>query len=426
MNAPGAHVAVGAGERAAVEVAGAARQRERAVDDARRRLVDERLGRLGLGEQRGDLLVGAVAVGSRRGARRSARPRARAWRGSAESSIAFSADEHRARAHRRCSRRATSRRGPRAAASAMPSEAEAWKSPAARLRSMYARGVAGGEAAAQRAAGQLDAVEGDRVAARGAHAERVPVVVDATPGASGGDLRVAVALDAVVVGEGDATSAAWSRRATSCRTSCGRRSRQPASVRVALGGRPGEVLPGSLIAAAITMPSRAICSQRRREGRARGARRRPRRRHAPAAGDVEHDDEVHVHADRDRGVAAGQPARGDDQVVDRLDAEAAELARAPARRSSPRAAARRCSRTGSCRRGRARPPGRRSPRRAARRVATSAPPASVLAVSSIDMAADLRVHVDRRRRWRRCRRRPSAPCAPLDDLAQLLRAARRP
>ena len=65
MNAPAPHVAVGPGERRAVEVAGAARERERAVDDARRRIVDERLRRLPLGEELGDLLVGAVGGGIR-------------------------------------------------------------------------------------------------------------------------------------------------------------------------------------------------------------------------------------------------------------------------------------------------------------------------------------------------------------------------
>ena len=63
MNAPGADVAVGAGERVAVAVAGAADERERAVDHARRGLVDERLRGLGLGEERGELLGAAVGVG---------------------------------------------------------------------------------------------------------------------------------------------------------------------------------------------------------------------------------------------------------------------------------------------------------------------------------------------------------------------------
>src|SRR5205823_11245091 len=56
----GLDVAVRARERAAVDVAGATRESERAVHDARGRLVDERFGGLGLGEQRAELLGGAV------------------------------------------------------------------------------------------------------------------------------------------------------------------------------------------------------------------------------------------------------------------------------------------------------------------------------------------------------------------------------
>ena len=73
----GLDVAVGARERAAVDVAGAAREGERAVDDAGGRLVDERLGGLRLGEQRAELARRCRRTpGWRRGARRSARPRA--------------------------------------------------------------------------------------------------------------------------------------------------------------------------------------------------------------------------------------------------------------------------------------------------------------------------------------------------------------
>jgi hypothetical protein len=47
-------------ERAAVDVAGAAGEGERTVDGPRGRLVDERLGGLGLGEQRAELVGAAV------------------------------------------------------------------------------------------------------------------------------------------------------------------------------------------------------------------------------------------------------------------------------------------------------------------------------------------------------------------------------
>jgi hypothetical protein len=47
--------------------------------------------------------------------------------------------------------------------------------------------------------------------------------------------------------------------------------------------------------------------------------------HAPAAREVEDDDEVHVDPNRDGGVAPGQPARGDDHVMDGAHPEAAQL-----------------------------------------------------------------------------------------------------
>src|SRR5215207_10250292 len=61
----GLDVAVGARERAAVDIAGAAGERERALHGAGGGLADERFGGLGLGEQRGELL--GVAVGGRVG-----------------------------------------------------------------------------------------------------------------------------------------------------------------------------------------------------------------------------------------------------------------------------------------------------------------------------------------------------------------------
>src|SRR5690242_4949427 len=62
-----AYVAVRARERVTVAVPGAARDGERPVDDARRGLVHEGLGRLGVREQRDD--VGAGLVHERGGAR---------------------------------------------------------------------------------------------------------------------------------------------------------------------------------------------------------------------------------------------------------------------------------------------------------------------------------------------------------------------
>src|SRR5215218_3813593 len=56
----GADVAIGARERAAVQVAGSAGEGERAVDDADGRLTDERLRGLGLREDACDALAGAV------------------------------------------------------------------------------------------------------------------------------------------------------------------------------------------------------------------------------------------------------------------------------------------------------------------------------------------------------------------------------
>ena len=131
----GADVAVGPRDRVAVEEPGAARERERAVDHAGGGLVDERLDRLRLGEQRSELLARAVGVGMRRlvlvdqRRRRGPKPpgRRRApWR-----------SRRRASGPRVLAPPRGRRRGDGwCAASAMPSEAEAWNSPTTRLRSM--------------------------------------------------------------------------------------------------------------------------------------------------------------------------------------------------------------------------------------------------------------------------------------------------
>ena len=135
MNAPGPDVAVGARQRAAVEVAGAAGQRERAVDDAGGGLVDERLGRLGLGEQRVELAVGAVDAGLAAWCSSiSARRAQDAARGGEVDGVL--GDQH-ARPCVAVDPLGDRARASASADSAMPSDADAWNSPAARLRSMY-------------------------------------------------------------------------------------------------------------------------------------------------------------------------------------------------------------------------------------------------------------------------------------------------
>jgi hypothetical protein len=59
------------------------------------------------------------------------------------------------------------------------------------------------EAAAECRPRKAHLLRRDRVAAGGAHAKRVPVVVDDDAGGSARDQRVAVALATVVVGVGD-------------------------------------------------------------------------------------------------------------------------------------------------------------------------------------------------------------------------------
>ena len=128
---PGADVAVRAAERVAVEVAGAAGERERAVDDAGGALVDERLRGLRLGEERGDLLArpGRGGVGGDVVVEQRRRPREDGARGGEVDRVL--GDEGPAARVRGC----PAQRRP-AALSAIPSDAAAWKRPASRLRSM--------------------------------------------------------------------------------------------------------------------------------------------------------------------------------------------------------------------------------------------------------------------------------------------------
>ena len=102
--------------------------------------------------------------------------------------------------------------------------------------------------------------------------------------------------------------------------------RQPSAVRSARVAGRVRSWPASLCAAAMTLRSRTIvrsdsanASARRVLPAATATLQPARERH--------HRDEVHVDADGDRGVAPGQAARGDDEVVDGADAQPAEVGR---------------------------------------------------------------------------------------------------
>ena len=183
--------------------------------------------------------------------------------------------------------------------------------------------VAGPEAAADTGLGQLDALERDRVAAGGAHAERVPVVVHDDAGRVGGHHRVRVALGALAVGVGDGdveVGGGGGHRAEQlaavdppARLGAGGARAGAREVLAALadGGGEHDAVAGDLL---------------ERGGEAPRAALRPGRdRDLATALHVEHRDQVHVHADRDRGVAAREAARRDDEVVRGVDAEPAEL-----------------------------------------------------------------------------------------------------
>jgi hypothetical protein len=100
--------------------------------------------------------------------------------------------------------------------------------------------------------------------------------------------------------------------------------RQPFAVRVARVAGRVRSCPGSLMAAARTERSTTICASA--EPNAWARRSAPRRDgDLSAALHVEHRHEVHVHADRDGGIAARQSARSHDEVVGRRDAEPTQL-----------------------------------------------------------------------------------------------------
>ena len=166
--------------------------------------------------------------------------------------------------------------------------------------------VAGPEAAADTVLGQLDALERHGVAAGGAHAERVPVVVHDDARRVGGHHRVRVALAALVVGVGDRHVEIGGGRGHGAEhlaavdppagLGAGRERARARQVLTALadGGRQHDAVAGDLL---------------ERGGEAACAALRPGRdRDLATALHVEHRDQVHVHADRDGGVAARQAA----------------------------------------------------------------------------------------------------------------------
>jgi hypothetical protein len=154
-------------------------------------------------------------------------------------------------------------------------------------------------------------------------AERVPVAADLHAGRVGRHLGVAVARDAVVVEEGD-------RRVEH---GCGRRHRAerlaPVDAPARLGARGGGLRPGEVLAQLADGggDDHAVARDRaHRGGEDLGASRVVvGDGQLPAPHDVHEDDEVHVDADGDGRVAAGQAARRDDHVVHRGDVEAAVL-----------------------------------------------------------------------------------------------------
>ena len=166
--------------------------------------------------------------------------------------------------------------------------------------------VAGSEAASHPGLGQLDALERDRVAAGGAHAERVPVVVHDDAGRVGGHHRVRVALGALAVGVGDGDveiGGGGGHRAEHLAAvdppaglGAGGERARPREVLSALadGGGQHDAVAGDLLERGGEAAGAALCAGRDGD--------------LATALHVEHRDEVHVHADRDGGVAARQAA----------------------------------------------------------------------------------------------------------------------
>ena len=313
--AAGPHVAVRARQRVAVEVAGAARGRQRAVDDPRRRLVDERLRRLRLGEQAHEVVLVAL-VDQRGGSGEHRAARAELDRVGGDQPV-------RARVRRVALGDAGGGRGGRALGDA--ERRRRVEQPGHEVAIHVGLGVAGEKAAAQRARLDLGGGEGDGVAAGRAHAERVPVALDLDAAGLRRHLGVPVAFGALVVDERD--------RGEKHGRGGRHRAERLAAVDAPAGrGADGGRLRAREVLADLADRGRhddAVVGDRRHRVAERGGPPRVAGPHRglPAADDVHQDGEMHVHADRDRGVAAREPARGDQQVVHGGHAEAAVLDR---------------------------------------------------------------------------------------------------
>src|SRR5215213_3821782 len=184
----GADVAIGARERAAVQVAGSAGEGERAVDDADGRLTDERLRGLGLREDACDALAGAVRRRLRGEVVVDQRRRA-----GQDGAAGRQVDDVLCRLHPRAGLRLRARACEPARDEGVRALGDAERSGRMEEAGIdvpldVRRPVADGKAAAERSSRQGHVLERHRVAARGTHSKGVPVVVHdpAVRGARGG------------------------------------------------------------------------------------------------------------------------------------------------------------------------------------------------------------------------------------------------
>ena len=265
-----------------------------------------------------------------------------------------------AQRRRRCGRAPTRR---------CPSDAAAWNPPETRKRSSRAAEYApAGKPSRSPSGADADVVERHRAGLRGPHAEGVPVVgeLDArAPSTARGRSRSAPPrrrrryVTATLIDRrrrrhrGEDLAAVDAPAAVD---PLGRRRRAGQVLRRRLADRGGEDdIGGRRPSAASPRNASAWRVVAAGDG------------DAPPAHDVEQHGEVHVDADRRRGVAAGEPRHGDEHVVDRAHAAAAELARDRRVRGSPRRAAGRGARWRTWRHGRGRARRRRTRRRTPRR-----------------------------------------------------------